>query len=268
MVSFRDIFTGLKQLDIDPDRPVIVHASLSAFGEVRGGAEGLLGALLAAFRPVMMPTFTYSTMLIPEDGPQDNGIRYGSGKDRNRMAEIHRPDLPADSLMGVTAEALRRHPSASRSQHPILSFAGVQVESLLARQSLVEPLGPIAALQERAGWVLLLGTDHTCNTSLHYAEKLAGRKQFIRWALTPSGVRECPGWPGCSDGFEGVAPHLERITRRLQVGSAEVRALPLVEMTAIVTSLIQQDPLALLCSRDDCERCQAVRNDLQIPIDG
>jgi aminoglycoside 3-N-acetyltransferase len=168
----------------------------------------------------------------------------------------------------VTAEALRRHPNASRSIHPILSFAGVQVESLLARQTQEEPLGPIAALQEREGWVLLLGTDHTCNTSLHYAEKLAGRKQFIRWALTPSGVRECPGWPGCSDGFEQAAPHLERITRRVEIGPATVRALPLAEMTAIVTNLIQEDPLALLCSREDCERCQAVRNDINILIEG
>ena len=185
MVSFREIFTSLKKLEIDPDRPVIVHASLSAFGEVRGGAEGLLGALLTSFHPVMMPTFTYSTMLTPENGPENNGIVYGSGRDLNRMAEIFHSDLPADSLMGVTAEALRRHPNASRSMHPILSFAGVQVESLLARQTLDEPLGSIAALQEREGWVLLLGTDHTCDTSLHYAEKLAGRKQFIRWALTP-----------------------------------------------------------------------------------
>ena len=268
MVSFRDIFTGLKQLDIDPDRPVIAHASLSAFGELRGGAEGLLGALLSAFRSLLMPTFTYSTMLIPEDGPRDNGIRYGSGRDLNRMAEVFHLDLPADSLMGVTAEALRCHPNAGRSQHPILSFAGVQVESLLARQSLVEPLGPIAALQERQGWVLLLGTDHTCNTSLHYAEKLAGRRQFLRWALTSTGVRECPGYPGCSDGFEAAAPSLERITRRVQIGPAIVRALPLNEMTAIVTNLIQENPLALLCSRDDCDRCQAVRNDLKIPIDG
>lgn len=265
MVSFRDIFTGLKQLDIDPDRPVIAHASLSAFGEVRGGAEGLLGALLASFHSLMMPTFTYGTMLIPEEGPENNGLIYGSGRDLNRMAEIYRPDLPADGMMGVTAEALRRHPHASRSPHPILSMAGVQVESLLARQTMEEPLGPIAALLEREGWVLLLGTDHTCNTSLHYAEKLAGRKQFIRWALTREGVKECPGWPGCSDGFGQAARWLEPVTRRVYIGPAEVRALPVTEMTAIITSLIQEDPLALLCSREDCDRCQAVRMDIQIP---
>lgn len=262
MVSFRDIVTGLQKLEIDPARPVIAHTSLSAFGEVRSGAEGLLGALLTVFHPLVMPAFTYATMLIPEEGPSDNGILYGSGRNLNRMAEIYRPDLPADSLMGTTAETLRRHPSASRSSHPILSFAGIQAESILARQSLAEPLGPIAALQERQGWVLLLGVDHTCNTSLHFAEKLAGRHQFIRWALTPQGTRECPGYPGCSDGFDMAAAYLERITRRVEIGSARVSALPLVEMTAIITSLLQEDPLALLCTRTECERCQAVRADI------
>lgn len=266
MLSFREILTGLKKLEIDPDRPVIAHASLSAFGEVRGGVEGLLGAMMAAFRPVMMPAFTYKTMLTPEDGPEENGIAYGSGRDLNRMAEIFTPDLPADPTMGITAETLRRHPTAGRSHHPILSFAGVQVESILARQGLDEPLGPIAGLQDRGGWVLLLGVDHTVNTSLHYAEKLAGRKQFIRWALTADGVVECPGFPGCSDGFEQAAAHLERITRRVEIGPAEVRALPLNEMTAIITNLLQEDPLALLCSRPDCERCSTVRAAALNPI--
>ena len=49
MPSFHDFARGLRQLGIDRERPVIAHASLSAFGQVHGGAETLLGALLAAF---------------------------------------------------------------------------------------------------------------------------------------------------------------------------------------------------------------------------
>jgi aminoglycoside 3-N-acetyltransferase len=60
-----------------------------------------------------------------------------------------------------------------------------------------DPLAPVGALAEENGTVLLIGVNHTVNTSIHYAEKIAGRKQFIRWALTPQGVRECPGFPGC-----------------------------------------------------------------------
>ncbi len=259
MISFRDIASGLRKLELDPRNLAIAHNSLSSFGEVRGGEETVIGALLATVHGLMMPTFTYKTMITPEAGPEDNGIIYGSGKDANRMAEFFRSDMPADPSMGVVAESLRRLPSARRSSHPILSFAGVNVEEALQAQTLEDPLAPIGILMEKDAWVLLLGVDHTANTSIHYAEKLARRKQFTRWALTPKGVRECPGWPGCSDGFDAAAPVLDRITRKVQVGGSLIQALPLRPMVETVSGLIHADPLALLCARLDCERCNAIR---------
>ncbi len=260
MISFRDISNGLKKLELDPRSSLaIAHASLSSFGEVRGGAETVIGALLANLHGLMMPTFTYKTMITPEAGPEDNGIVYGSGKDTNRMAEFFRPGMPADPTMGVVAEALRRLPAARRSSHPIQSFAGVNVDEALEAQSLEDPLAPIGVLMAKGAWVLLVGVDHTTNTSIHYAEKLAGRKQFTRWALTPQGVRACPGWSGCSEGFEAAAPALEETTRNVQVGGSLIRALPLQPMVDKIYELIHSDPLALLCARPDCGRCNAIR---------
>ncbi|NPV85501.1 MAG: AAC(3) family N-acetyltransferase [Anaerolineae bacterium] len=268
MVSYRDIVSGLKHLGLDPARPVIVHASLSAFGDVQGGAETILGALMAVVDALIMPTFTYRTMVIPEEGPEHNGITYGSGRDLNRMAEIFVPSMPADPLMGVIAETLRKYPGSSRSRHPILSFSGVNSERSLQLQSMQDPLAPIADITEQGGWVLLMGVDHTVNTSIHYAEKLSGRKQFIRWALSPQGVLECPGYPGCSDGFEQAAPQLSEITRQVNIGEATVKALPLQEMCTILTQMLLDDPLALLCSRPDCERCADVRYSVAQPRKG
>jgi aminoglycoside 3-N-acetyltransferase len=259
MISFRDVLNGLKKLELDPQSLVIFHGSLSAFGEVRGGAETILGALLASVKGAMAPTFTYKVIVTPEEGPENNGIVYGSGHDLNRMAEFYQPDMPADTLMGVLAETLRHQPAARRSSHPILSFAGVHVDEALESQTVDDPLAPVAWLAENGGWVLLLGVDHTSNTSIHYAEKKAGRRQFVRWALTPQGVRECPGFPGCSDGFEAVAPLVEPVTRRVQVGDATLQAMPLAALVTAVTRAIAADPQALLCSRPDCERCNAVR---------
>lgn len=262
MLTFRDLSTGLRGLDLPCSVPVLVHASLSSFGAVRGGADTLLGAILSLTGGIMMPTFTYKTMIIPEDGPADNGLVYGTGHDLNRMAVFFSDDLPADPLMGVLAETLRLHPAARRSMHPILSFAGIQVDAALDSQTLAEPLAPIAALADQEGWVVLLGVNHTVNTSFHFAERQAGRKQFVRWALTPAGVAECPGFPGCSDGFEDAAPILEEITRRVKLGDCEVRALPIQPMLETVGDLLHRDPLALLCSRDGCGRCDAVRQSL------
>lgn len=262
MVSFREFLHAFREVGINPDQPVIVHASLSAVGDIRGGAGTLLGALLAAARGVMAPTFTYKTMIIPEIGPEENACAYGTGKDQNRLAEFFRPDMPADPTMGVLSETIRKHPEARRSMHPILSFAGIHVEQALSAQTIESPLAPIGVLSEENGVVLLIGVNHTVNTSIHYAEYLAGRKQFVRWALTPQGVRECPGFSGCSDGFEAAAPHLEDITRTTQVGSATLRAVQLKPMIEILTELIRNQPLALLCGKVD-ERCEAVRRHLE-----
>ena len=116
------------------------------------------------------------------------------------MAEFFTPRMPADPLMGIIPETLRKHPRAKRSSHPIQSFAGINAGKILAAQTMANPLSPLGALEERFGWVVLLGVDHTVNTSIHSAEKLAGRKQFVRWALTPKGVVECPGFPGVRRG--------------------------------------------------------------------
>ncbi len=263
MITFRDVSEALKKLNVERSQPVIAHASLSAFGEVRGGADTMLAALLANFDHVMMPVFTYKTMVTPEIGPPDNAITYGSGGSTNRMAEIYSPDMPADRLMGAIPEALRRHPKAQRSNHPILSFAGINVEAALGTQEIHQPLNPIRALKEQGGWVLLLGVDHTVNTSIHLAEAEAGRKQFVRWALTPQGVVACSGFPGCSDGFQALGPRLRQATRRVQLGASQVSAVPLQALTEAVRAMLAEDPLALLCARLDCERCQQTRNNHQ-----
>lgn len=259
MTSFREVAETLRSLEVPPGRPVIAHASLSAFGKVRGGAETLLNALLASFGRVMMPAFTYKTMIVPETGPANNAIDYGSGRDLNRMAEFFHADMPVDRLIGAVAEALRRSPLARRSSHPILSFAGIGVEAALEAQSLAEPLAPIGWLHEAGGWVVLMGVNHTVNTSIHYAERLSGRASFVRWALTPEGIVECPGFPGCSQGFQALAPDLEGVVRAAGAGSAVVQAMPLADLVERTLSCLAGDHFALLCASEHCRRCHTVR---------
>ncbi len=257
-VRLRDILLGLRALNLK-NAPVIVHSSLKSIGPVDGGADTVVQALINVFETVVVPTFTYKTMITPLTGPPDNGITYGSGADLNRMAEFFTPRMPADPLMGMIPEAFRKNPKARRSSHPIQSFAGVNAENILSRQTIEEPLGPLAALEEKDGWVILLGVNHTVNTSIHYAEKLAGRKQFIRWALTPKRVVECPGFPGDSAGFDDISPDVEKFTRAVQIGNAIIQAVPLSMMFKVVIARIKKDPLALLCQQENCERCNQIR---------
>src|SRR5690606_1233477 len=117
-----------------------------------------------------------------------------------------------------------------RSKHPILSFAGINQEQTLATQTFEEPLAPLQTLYDIEGCVLLLGVDHTVNTSIHLAESKAGRKTFTRWALTPTAIIECGNFPGCSDGFNQADDLLEDLTQTKRIGDAKVCCLPIKPM--------------------------------------
>jgi aminoglycoside 3-N-acetyltransferase len=262
MIAYRELVTALRGLGFDLNRPLLAHVGEAAVAEVHGGLDSLLGGLLAAVPALMAPVFTLRAMLIPESGPADNGLVYGSGRASNAQAAFFRPNLPADRAMGVMAEGLRRLPQAQRSQHPLLSFCGVEAGGLLRGQSLAQPLDPIAQLVQAGGWVLLWEVDHSANVSLHYAESLAGRKNFLRWALTPEGVVECPRFPGCAQGFPAIAGRLRGMARQAQIGSGWAQAFPARDLVETARLLIERDPQALLCSRPDCLCCQAVRADL------
>lgn len=242
------------------DKPIIAHASLKPFGYVQGGADIVLRAMLTSFKSIMMPTFTYKTMVTPEVGPPNNGIKYGAEKDLNRIAQPFTPDMPADPMMGALAETLRNHAASKRTSHPILSFAGIKSDEYLAAQTLYEPLAPIGALAEADGWVVLVNVGHDANTSIHYGEKLAGRRQFIRWALVGDRVVECPGFPGDSTGFTAIDDYIKPDTLRVDMdGDAFIQAVPLKRLLGAVGEMIKKDPLALLCQRMDCERCNAIK---------
>jgi aminoglycoside 3-N-acetyltransferase len=188
---------------------------------------------------------------------------YGSARSQNLMGEFFHTGMPSDPSLGVLAETVRRYAGAGRSNHPILSFSGIGLDEVLQAQTLADPLAPIARITAQNGWVVLIGVLHTSNTSLHLAEQLAGRQQFVRWALTLDGVKECPAFPGCSNGFEQAAADFADLARQVQIGGARVRAYPLRAMLERAAACILQDPLAFLCDQPDCENCSTVRRRIE-----
>src|SRR5688572_4897719 len=251
MIGHAELRSAFGELGL-ANNPVIAHASLKKLGLVHGGAETVLDAMLESFGTIVMPTHTYKTMVTPKVGPPNNGIKYTEETDTNKVAaEPFHPDMPADKMMGILPEALRNHPSAMRTLHPILSFAGIRADGALGTQTLYDPLAPIGGLAEEDGWVVLIGVDHTVNTSIHFAEKLAGRKQFIRWALVSDRAIECPNFPGDSSGFQAIEEIVKSDTRRVDLGKSFIQAVPLKRLFDAVVELIKENPLALLCERMD-----------------
>jgi aminoglycoside 3-N-acetyltransferase len=113
--------------------------------------------------------------------------------------------------------------------------------------------------------VVLIGVGHTSNTAIHFAEKLANRRQFMRWAIefdednVEARAVRLPNYPGCSVGFDAIEPEIAFAATQVHIGSATVKRIPLQKLIGVVVGWISEDPNALLCNRPDCERCNAMR---------
>jgi aminoglycoside 3-N-acetyltransferase len=259
MAGYADLRHACNQLGL-AGKPVIVHASLKKFVTIQGGPGTLIQAMAVSFGGVIMPAFTYKTMVVPAVGPPNNGMTYGIDQGRNKMAEPFHPAMPPDGMMGILPLHLLHEKEVLRTSHPILSFAGIRADDILLTQTLFDPLAPVGALAEKDGWVILINVDHSVNTSIHYGEKLAGRRQFVRWAMMPGRIVECPGYPGDSSGFNAIEEHMLPHTRRVDLDSgAFIQAVPIKRLLELTVELIKKDPLALLCKREDCGRCNTVR---------
>jgi aminoglycoside 3-N-acetyltransferase len=259
--GYRNILLALRRIGLDGEARVLAIGPAAEPEILRGGVAALAAALADSCRTVITPAFTYQTMVYPADGPADNGVDYPAASAASIEADFSRASLPASPLLGPLAESIRRADGAARSSHPILSFAGWNAMDFLETQTLIEPFAPIDELAKAGGDVLLLGSGPAANVALHLAEQRALRKQFVRWALTPKGVVECPVFPGCARGFGAIDSMLTGVAHWEQIGSFVIQRIPLRDLLHIAGSWIRQDPQALLCDNPECPFCGAVRRD-------
>lgn len=259
MIQYRDLIRIIRTLDIPRDRPVLVHPSPDIEENIQGGEKTILGALQEVFSSLLMPSFTYQTMVYPKKGPRLNGVEYNNPPRNNQNAVFFEDHLPVSPRLGSVTEAFRTLPGTERSTHPILSFSGQQAEAGLQAQSLSSPYAPLAFVRQQDGWVLLMDADHKNNFSIHYALKEGGRNLFTRWALTSAGIKRCPHFPGCANGFPALAPHIKDHTRLTVKDNLSWQAMPLQAILHTVQTMLDHDPFALLCDQDHCLRCASIR---------
>jgi len=137
----------------------------------------------------------------------------------------------------------------------VVAFAGSDDYRTLAIE--------IDALSRAGGDVLLIGVDQTANAALHLAAQSAGRRQFVRWGLTPGGVVECPSFPGCPNGFNAIEEKLQGVSQTASSGSLHLQRIPLRDLIHTASGWIREVPTAMLCDDTECLLCGAVRKSLQ-----
>lgn len=242
------LVADLLRLGVRPGMTLIVHASLSSLGWVVGGAEGALYALEDAVGPagtLVMPAFSYS---IPEPSRWTNPPVPEAWWDTIRKNwPPFDPDVTPTRGVGTIAEVFRRQPGTLRSHHPNQSIAarGPEAYHITCHHHLDFSDGarsPLDRVYDLEGKILLLGVDHSANSSLHLAEFRArwkGRDERVHFdgRMVRNGhvVRvRFEDLDGTSDDFGELGRDFERETGLVTIGKVGQAEARLVDQRTIV----------------------------------
>jgi aminoglycoside 3-N-acetyltransferase len=162
-VSEGALLAALTQLQPPPRDVVLVHSSLSALGEIEGGAEGVVRVLSqwCGGATLAMPTHTYCY-------PDENGA-----------IQTFDPSL-TPSVVGTITNVFWRSPGVVRSLHPTHSLAciGPAAGRLIeGHERCLTPCGKGTPYERLVQWdagILMFGVTMDAYTLFHTAEDAAG----------------------------------------------------------------------------------------------
>jgi aminoglycoside 3-N-acetyltransferase len=246
-ISRTQVVQQLRDLGVAPGAVLVVNTSFRAVRPVEGGPGGLIAALrqvIGAGGTLVMPTMT------------------GSSRDEAYDAAT----TPTHD--GVVAETFWRLPGVLRSDHPTSSFAaaGPLAASITAPQPL-EPVhgldSPIGRVYQHDGQILLLGVDHSTDTTVHLGEDLAHVPYRIaKWANVREGENVTPvtfhETDHCCRHFQRVDGWLRELglQREGRVGSAHARLARSRDVVSLAVEQLAANPTCYLCPRGAaCDEC-------------
>jgi len=258
MLTRPAITHALIEAGLKPGDSLIVHSSLRRLGPVDGGADAVIDALLDAVGPdgtLAMPSFNYVGHI-----PQPYyDVRETPGR------------------TGVLTEVFRRRPGTVRSIHPTHAMIaqGPRAAELMAYDPAVRAVGPgspIDRLTRAGAYVLLLGTTHESNTTVHLGEEYAGVRKFFWWdgPLPAARIRLLDGSfiehrldtsTSCSLAFNAV-DHPLRVNgqvRDFMVGEAISHLVRASDVVEAVIGLVRETPDVLFCTNPNCRPCRLGR---------
>ena len=161
MYTKKDIIDQLIALGVPKDKPVLVHSSLRAVGEVEGRADGLIDALkehiCAEGGLLCIPTHTWANL----------------GKEG-----VITLDMYAGTCIGTLPDIAAGRADAHRSDHPTHSmavFGEGAAEFVAGEEKMTTPAHPDSCygkIYARGGYILLVGVGHNRNTYLHCVEEM------------------------------------------------------------------------------------------------
>jgi aminoglycoside 3-N-acetyltransferase len=243
-VTSESLTRDLRALGIRRGQVVLVHASMSAIGEIPTGPQTVVTALRRALG-------RSGTLVVPAQ-TADNSDTSRTHKARiagmnAEQIELYRAAMPPfnpietrSTCMGLIAEQVRVTAGAVRSTHPQTSFAalGPRAQILMDGHAPDCHLGgssPLARLYEIGASILLLGVGYDACSAFHLAEYRYipdPPRRTYRCVVEHNGRslwREYEDVVLDDSDFDAIGTELDRKMKviRGRVGNAQSRLFPL-----------------------------------------
>ena len=184
MFTKEDIFRQLQKMNAPRNSVVILHSSFRTVGEVEGGAEGFLDALIEYFTAegglFLVVSHTWNNLF----------------KDRITL-DMQNPE----SNTGVISVLAAKRKDGVRSENPCHSVVvfgdRARAEALVQNERNIDtPIAPDSVygeLYREKGYVLLVGVSQAKNTYLHTVDEMLHIPDRMEDILTPTTVRRLDG---------------------------------------------------------------------------
>lgn len=159
MYTKEDLIQQLKEMGLKPDDTLMVHSSMKAMGNVEGGADTVVDALMEYFREglLMTPTHTWKQM--------------------SETYNVFDP-LTEPACVGIIPNIFRTRPGVVRSLHPthsVAAYGPAATEYIQGEENAATPCPPDGVwdrLRKVKGKILLVGVTHARNTFIHSVEEV------------------------------------------------------------------------------------------------
>jgi len=250
IIRENDIVNGLQDLGLPSGAAVMVHSALSSFGNVEGGADTVIDALLKVVGKegtIIVPTFSSEKPFRIKKSP---------------------------TLLGTIPEALRNRKDSVRSLHPLVpvSAIGENAEYIVADhencdvpQGIESPYGKVIELN---GYVLLLGVDLDRCTLMHtfeiqadapYLSEISGEYIDRNGNKTHKNYKQ---FPGPHRDFIGLGKRLEKagIIKKIRIGCSIARLMKAKDLISEGLKAMEEDTAAVLCENPRCDDCVTQRS--------
>ncbi|MFW9991190.1 MAG: aminoglycoside N(3)-acetyltransferase [Candidatus Odinarchaeota archaeon] len=249
IVSKKDVMEGLIGLGLKKGDIVGIHASLSSFGHIRGGANTVIDALfeiLGSEGTIVMSTHSANIQEVEMSREErELGLLW-----KLKILPYDPEKTPCTT--GIIPETFRKRKNVLRSKHMVHSIASTGLKAgEIITEAHDRDLGGWKKLCDLDGYILLIGVGFDRCTSMHLAEERVKLPEHIQDILTP------PEWLktkypdgewetdfGIYPDFKQIEPYCikRKIMKITKIGNATIRLVKLQELLDLYVELLRENP--------------------------